>query len=573
MASSKYPNVDAATKWARRVVRGAVPACKYVRQACQRHLDDLVSSRTAAFQYKFDPAAAERKISLLQLLPHVKGEWALQRKLILLEDWQRFGLVVMFGWVKKRSGLRRYREAYWEVPRKNGKSVIAASVGIGMFVADDEFGAEVYSGATTEKQAWEVFRPARLMVKRTQPLIEAAGIEVNASNLNLPADGSRFEPVIGTPGDGASPSCAIVDEYHEHATAALYDTMLTGMGARKQPLMFVITTAGSNIEGPCYDMRGRVIAMLDGTVPDDELFGWIWTIDEGDDWTDPAVLAKANPNIGVSVYQEYLESQQRKAIKNASFQNTFKTKHLNVWVSARSAYFNMQAYQNCADTSLKWEQFQSWPCLMCLDLASKTDICCRINLFYRYEDDGRLHYYSVDPQFYLPSQTIEYGQERDVVERYQRWVNMGLLNPHDGAEVSFNDVRDDLLADAADVALTEVPMDEWGGFQLAQDLSDQGQQPVKIPKNTKTFSPAMKELNGAILSGRFHHDGHPILAWMMGNVTSKADANDNVFPRKEKASKKIDGAVALLMGVSRAMVLAGEPSGNDFYDDPIMVGA
>ncbi len=153
-----------------------------------------------------------------------------------------------------------------------------------------------------------------------------------------------------------------------------------------------------------------------------------------------------------------------------------------------------------------------------------------------------------------------------MVELYQKWVNMGLLNQHDGAEVSFNGVFDDLIADAKDVALTEVPMDEWGGFQLAQDIEAEGHQTVKIPKNTKTFSPAMKELNAAILAGRFHHDGHPILAWMMGNVTAKPDANDNVFPRKEKASKKIDGAVALLMGISRAMVLAGDEPNDDFFD-------
>jgi phage terminase large subunit-like protein len=153
------------------------------------------------------------------------------------------------------------------VPRKNGKSVIAAGVGIGMFVLDDEFGAEVYSGATSEKQAWEVFRPAQLMVKRSPMLVDSAGIEVNASNMNKPADGSRFEPIIGNPGDGASPSCAIVDEYHEHDSAALYETMLTGMGARRQPLMFIITTAGANIEGPCFDKRRQVIEMLEGRFP------------------------------------------------------------------------------------------------------------------------------------------------------------------------------------------------------------------------------------------------------------------------------------------------------------------
>jgi phage terminase large subunit-like protein len=233
----------------------------------------------------------------------------------------------------------------------------------------------------------------------------------------------------------------------------------------------------------------------------------------------------------------------------------------------------MQAWKKCGDTSLTFDQFESQPCLMCLDLASKVDICARINLFYRYEEDGRLHYYCIAPQFYLPDQTIQFGQERDVVERYQKWVNMGVLNEHQGAEVSFNDVRDDLLNDAASIALTEIPHDEWGGFQLARDLENAGYVPVKMPKITKTFSPAMKELNAAILAGRFHHDGHPILSWMMGNVTSKPDANDNDFPRKEKPSKKIDGAVALLMGINRAMMLAGESTGDDFYDDPIMVGA
>lgn len=567
----KHPNVEAANRWARAVIRGHVPACRYVQLACQRHIDDLIKSKSASFPYKFDAKKAEKYLKLAQLMPHVKGEWARKRQLITLEPWQKFGLAVTFGWVKKRSGLRRFRESYWEVPRKNGKSVIAASVGIGMFVADGEFGAEIYSGATTEKQAWEVFRPARLMVLRSPMLMEAAGIEVNASNMSKPIDGSRFEVVIGNPGDGASPSCAIVDEYHEHDSAALYETMVTGMGARLQPLMFIITTAGSNIEGPCYEMRRRVVEMLEGTVTDEELFGWIWTIDEGDDWTDPAVMAKANPNMGVSVYQEYLESQQLKAVKNASFQNTFKTKHLNVWVSARAAYFNMESWSDCADPGLVFEDFEGSECLMCLDLASKTDICARINLFYRMID-GVLHYYCIAPRFYLPEETIQYGKERAVIERYQKWLNQGVLTGCDGAEVSFNLVRDDLLEDANHVALTEIPHDEWGAFQIAQDFEALGHTPVKIPKTVKTFSPAMKELNGAILSGRFHHDGNPILSWMMGNVTAKPDANENVFPRKEKNANKIDGPVALLMGVNRAMILAGNPDTSGFYDNPIMVG-
>lgn len=567
-----YPNVDIANKWAKSVVAGKIPACKWVVLACKRHLDDLIKSKNKDFPYKFDPKTAEKKILFIELLPHTKGEWALKRLKISLEPWQKFGLACTFGWIRKKDGYRRFRESYWEVPRKNGKSAIAAGVALNMFVNDGEFGSEVYSGATTEKQAWEVFKPARLMVNRSPDLVEAGGILVNAASLEVPTDGSLFEPLIGDPPDGQSPHCAIVDEYHEHADSRLYDTMQTGMGARRQPLIFTITTAGFNIEGPCYDLRSRVQEMLLGTVEDDELFGWMWTIDEGDDWTDPNVLRKANPNFGVSIYGDYLESQQKKAIQNAARQNTFKTKHLNVWVSARSAFFNMEKWKACEDKTLSIADFQLVPCVMPIDLASRIDIAARINLFYRYEDDGRLHYYCIAPRFYLPEDTVYNGQEKQAVQRYQKWMNLGLLDVHDGYENDLNLIATDLTADAREMVLSEVPYDEWGGFQVAKTIEDEGYDTVKIPKNVKTFSPAMKELEAAILSGRFHHDCNPILSWMMGNVISKADANENVFPRKENKFKKIDGAVALLMGISRAMVLSGEPDTNDFYDNPIMVG-
>lgn len=557
MSKVTFPRVERANQFARSVVAGKIPAGRLVRLACQRHLDDLAESRKATYKFKFDPAKAERKLKLIENLPHTKGEWAFKRQLVSLEPWQLFGLACTFGWVRKVSGTRRFRVSYWEVPRKNGKSVIAAGVGIGMFTADDEFGAEVYAGATTEKQAWEVFRPARLMVKRSQLLIDAAGIEVNASNMNRPMDGSRFEPLIGNPGDGASPSCAIVDEYHEHDTAVLYETMLTGMGARRQPLMFIITTSGANIEGPCYDLRSQVIAMLEGTMPDDELFGWIWTIDEGDDWTDPAVLAKANPNMGVSVHADYLISQQQRAIKNASFQNTFKTKHLNIWVSARSPYFNMEAWAACKDESLDIEDFEGQECRFGLDLASVTDVAARINLFTR-RIEGKLHYYLIAPRFYLPEDTINHGQERKVVERWQRWVNSGHITAIEGAEVDLNMVRDEMIEDSQQVAVLEVDHDPWGAFQIAKDLENAGLMPVKIPMQTAYLSPAMKEFNAAILAGRVHQDGNPVMSWMMGNVTAKEDANENVFPRKEKPESKIDGPVAAILAISRAMVDASE---------------
>ncbi|HHY2118567.1 TPA: terminase large subunit [Acinetobacter baumannii] len=570
--AATYPNVEAANKWCKAVVAGKVPACKWVKLACQRHLDDLAKSKSKDYPYKFEPRLAEKKILFIQLLPHTKGEWAAQRKKITLEDWQKFGLAVTFGWVKKKDGYRRFKESYWEVARKNGKSAIAAGVALNMFCNDGEYGSEVYSGATTESQAWEVFRPAKIMTSNLPDLIEAAGIVVNASNLAIPTDGSIFKPIIGDPGDGQSPHCAIVDEYHEHSDSRLYDTMQTGMGARRQPLIFTITTAGFDIEGPCYELRDRVVKMLQGVTVDEELFGWIWTIDEDDDWTDPEVLRKANPNYGVSVYADFLESQQQMAIQHPSRQNTFKTKHLNVWVSARTAFFNIEKWKACADPALTIDKFKAVPCLICADLAAKIDLAATVNLFYRRESDGKIHYYCVAPKFYVPEDTVFNGEEKQVIKLYQKWLNMGLIDAHDKAENDLNKIADDITDMAQHVALTEVPLDEWGGFQIIKNVEEKGYTAVKIPKTTKSFSPAMRELEAAIAAKRFHHDGNPILTWMISNVISSPDANNNVFPRKANNSKKIDGAIALLMGINRAMFLAGEADPNGFYDEPVMVG-
>jgi phage terminase large subunit-like protein len=562
----KYPRVEQATKYARDVANGRIPACRWVKLACQRHLDDLAASRSRSYPYKFDAAEAEKKLKLIELLPHTKGEWAFKRQLVTLESWQKFGIACTFGWKKKANGNRRFRESYWEVPRKNGKSVIAAGVGISMFVLDGEFGAEVYSGATTEKQAWEVFRPARLMVKRSPMLMEAAGIEVNASNMNKPADGSRFEPLIGNPGDGASPSCAIIDEYHEHDSAALYETMLTGMGARRQPLVLIITTAGANIEGPCYDKRRQVIEMLDGAVPDDELFGWIFTIDEGDEWTDPKVLAKANPNMGVSVYREYLESQQQKAIRSARFTNTFKTKHLNVWTSAKAGFYNLEKWRACEDKTLTAEQFEGQSCILGFDLARKLDMNSMARLYTRVID-GLRHYYSVAPQFWVPEETARNDDNRRTAERFQAWINAGLLQETEGAEVDYREILSEAL-DVNKVSPVECcAIDPHGATGLSHQLDDEGLTPVVVTQNYTNMSDPMKELEAAIASGRFHHDGNPIMTWCVSNVIGKyLPGNDDVVrPIKQGEDNKIDGAVALIMAIGRAMTFDGSGQMPDDY--------
>jgi phage terminase large subunit-like protein len=422
-----------------------------------------------------------------------------------------------------------------------------------MFAADGEFGSEVYSGATTEKQAWEVFRPAKQMVERTPDLKEAFGIDCgkpnsNAGVMSIPSNGSRFEPLIGKPGDGASPHCAIVDEYHEHDSDSLYDTMRTGMGARKQPLLLVITTAGDNLAGPCKALQLDVEKMLAGSVERDELFGCVWTIDAGTDWTSDEALRMANPNYDVSVFGEFLRSEQKNAIADARKQGIFKTKHLNLWVGSNSAFINIQRWNELADTTLRPEDFRGSPCTMATDLSSKKDMTARIIVF-RKDIDGKDHYY-VFGRFYLPESRAKMPE----FQHYQAWVINGHLRTTPGNVIDYETITQESIDDVERFRVKEVCFDPWNAEQYAQQVAAKTPAiAVEIPQQVRFLSEPMKQLDALITDGRLHHDGNPALTWMIGNLTAHEDAKGNVFPRKERDESKIDGAVALIMALSRSM--------------------
>lgn len=557
------PHVTAANRYAREVVAGKIVACKWVRLACKRHLDDLEAAKKKTSKYFFDVGAADDVCTFIELLPHTKGKWAKTKELIVLQPWQKFIFCVIFGWKLRKNERRRFRKAYIAVPRKNGKSILAAGIALYMFAADGEFGAEVYSGATTEKQAWEVFRPAKQMIERTPELADAIGAEVWAKMLLTPADGSKFEPVIGKPGDGASPSCAIVDEYHEHDSSELVDTMETGMGARDQPLLVEITTAGYNIAGPCFDQEQDAKKVLEGALEQDELFAIIYTVDEEDAWDDPKALRKANPNMGISVDPDYLLSQQRQAVQSAAKQTRFKTKHLNIWCSAKTAWMNMIEWGKCADLTLRREQFIGEKNWKALDLASRSDICADVDCFVR-QIDGKTHYYLFG-KYALPETAVESSTK--FKNSYMKWVIEGFLDQHDGAEIDFAIVRDLVLADMDVYAPEEVVFDPWRAAQLAQELMKDGAVAVEFRQTVQNMSLPMKELESAVKAGRLHHDGNPVLTWMMSNVVAKLDAKDNIYPRKEKQENKIDGVVAAIMAVARAMV--GAESSQSIYDQGV----
>ena len=549
VAKSQYiKDID---KYANDVIAKRKLANKWEIAACKRYKKDLRRSRTKAFPYKFDHAKAERAIKFIETLPHTKGKWAKaigKDRLIKLEGWQKFIVGNIFGWVHKKTGLRRFRAADIYVPRKNGKSILAAGIGLYMLLADGEYGAEVYCGATTEKQAWEVFKPAKLMVERSPMLRRHFGVEANARFLEKPSDGSKFEPVIGDPGDGPSPSCAIIDEYHEHDDDGLYDTMDTGMCAREQPLILVITTSGSNIAGPCYQKQKDLEKVLDGIVENDQLFGIIFTIDKDDDWRTEEALIKANPNYGVSVLKDTVRNKVRDAQQSPRKINTVKRKHFNIWVGAKDAWMNMELWNQQADETLKREDFANDPCNKALDLASKLDITADVDAFTR-EIDGKDHYYFFG-KYYLPEDVV--GKEGK--EHYQGWVEEGYLTTTDGNVIDYKTIEEGVVEASKNYQVEQVGYDPWGATDLAQRLQDNhGVSVIEIPQTVKYLSEAMKWVESMVIAGRLHHDGNPVLAWMISNVVSKEDANENVFPRKDGKENKIDGALGVIMAMLLSM--------------------
>lgn len=439
-------------------------------------------------------------------------------------------------------------------------SALSAPVGLYMLAADGEHGAEVYSGATTEKQAWEVFRPARLMAMAREDLREHFGIEVNASNIHIQSNGSRFEPLIGKPGDGSSPSCAIVDEYHEHDTPDQYDTMLTGMGARDQPLMWIITTAGDNLAGPCFDKLLTLRKILEGVLEDEEKFGVEYTIDEGDDWTAPEALVKANPNLDISVSAEFLAARQREAVRNTREQGRFKTKHLNLWVNARSAFFNMQSWSRCYRADISLDQFEGQRCIIGMDLASKQDIAA-LQILFPLPDKT----FATFGRYYLPEDVIEDPSK----DHYKGWAlsDPPRLIMTDGNMIDFDRIEEDLEDLRSRFTVDEIVFDPSQATMLSGRLMNRGAAVTQFDQTAKNYSEPMKEVAAIIDAGRLFHDcddRHP-MTWMMSNVTARADGKDQVFPRKEKPENKIDGPVSLIMAMARAM--GGGDGSRSVYED------
>lgn len=539
--------------------RRPVLACQHVKNACLRFLNDLKRDDLVMVRDQ-----AERWCRFLEKLPHVKGKWAAQHSRLVLSDWQIFCTVNVFGFYFTESGRRRFREAYIEVPRKNGKSFYVAGVGLGMMTIDGEHGAEIYCGATTEEQAWHVFRPAKKICEKQPDLVDKFGISVNAKTLTIDHTGARFEPVIGDPGDGASPSCGIADEFHEHKNSDLVDTFSTGMGAREQPLLIMITTAGSDMGGPCFAKRDDIIKILNGSVNDDRVFGIIYSLDDNDKWDTIKAQIKANPNYDLTVDAEFLKGQLSQARRSPIKQVAYKTKHLNLWVGAKAAWMNMLAYQKCKHKTLKLEQFKGRRCIVGIDLASKIDIASMSIVFLPTSNDSS---FTVFVKHYIPEDVILEGGNT----RYKAWHSGGYFEATPGNVIDYDYIESDLIELRSLFEVVEVAYDPFQATQFSTRMASEGFSMVEIGATVKNFSEPMKELEALILKQMIYFTDCPILTWMFGNVVAKLDKKDNIFPNKQQPENKIDGVVATIMALNRAITHKETGNIDQFLSNPIVL--
>lgn len=527
------------------VLDGTRLSNKWEILSCQRHVDDILAQNTEYFPYTFDEEKAARAIRFIELLPHIKGKWA--GKPLILSPWQKFIVGSVFGWVHMLTGLRRFRTAYIEVPRKNAKSTLLSAIGLYMLSMDDEGGAEVYSAATTRDQARIVFRDAQSMARKCPKFRNSRGVEVLAHNINQQSTASRFEALSaeGNSLDGLNVHGGLVDELHAHKTRDVFDVLETATGAREQSILWLITTAGSNRAGICYEQRTYLTKLLEHVAKDETYFGMIYTIDVDDDWTNPDVWEKANPGYGESVFPEDIERLCRKAQTMPSAQNNFLTKRLNVWVNADESWMDMLKWEACGDPDLNEFDFVGEPVIEAIDLASKTDIAVKLKMFKRVV--GEADHYYLFGTYYLPEETIINSGNA----YYAGWEIEGLLTSTPGNVIDFDFIERDLADDASLFEVTEVPYDPFQATQFSVRMLAQGFPMIEVRPTVLNFSEPMKEIEALVLQGRLHHNGDPIMTWMISNVVCHLDAKDNIYPRKERVENKIDGVVAAIMALNR----------------------
>lgn len=555
--SSREVPEHVALDYAREVVAGDRLACRWVRLACERFIRDLERP-----EIRFDGAAADRAIAFIESFRHYKGEWAGRR--MVLEPWQKFVIANIFGWKWADTGLRRFKYAHVEVPRKNGKTLLAAGISLYMLCADGEGGAEVYNAATKKDQAMILHRDARVLIEKSKdPEFKAAfDIRKNPAVIEYGSADAFMKPLgrdtEGDTTDGLNPHAVIADETHAWNTPGFWNVLNSALGARSQPLFLMITTAGHNLDsvGRAHSLIVQRILKGDDGGEGDDYFGIIFTVDEGDNLEDPATWAKANPLFGITVDEKKFRSQTALAKADPAINRELKTKWLNIWINQASLWLDSDKWAK-ACVAYDRSRLEGLRCYGGLDLAITRDLSALVWVFPPQE---WLERWTLVSHFWCPAEDITTRSKRDKVP-YQTWAEKGFITATPGEVMDHGFITRQILDDCRRYDVQAVGYDRTYAASLVNPLVEQGVNMLAFSQGIMTISPFAKELERLVLEGnRLNHFGHPVLAWNAGNAVVHTDANGNIKPDKKRSEERIDGIVAAIMGLAVAVTTEYEGS-------------
>ncbi len=508
----------------------------------------------------YSKEAADYAVSFIQALRHTSGIWDEQP--FELIDWQEQIIRDVFG-VLKTNGYRQFNTAYIEIPKKNGKSELAAAVALLLTCGDGEKRAKVYSCASDKNQAKIVFEVAVAMVRKSPALTKRVKITESTKTLIYTPTESSYQVLSADVANkhGFNTHGVIFDELHTQPNRKLFDVMTKGSGdARMQPLYFLITTAGDNTNSICYEVHQKAQDILSGRKTDPTFYPVIYGIAESDDWTDPKVWKKANPSLGITIGMDKVKAACESAKQNPAEENSFRQLRLNQWVKQSVRWMPMDKWDKCA-FKVDRKSLEGRVCYGGLDLSSSTDITAFVLVFPPLDEEDK---YSVMPFFWIPEENLDLRVRRDHVN-YDVWQKQGFLQTTEGNVVHYGFIEAFIEELGTRYNIREIAFDRWGAVQMVQNLEGMGFTVIPFGQGFKDMSPPTKELMKLTLEQKIAHGGHLVLRWMMDNIFIRTDPAGNIKPDKKKSTEKIDGAVATIMALDRA-IRCGNDTSESVYD-------
>ena len=525
-----------------------------------RKLKKYKPTRFMAKTSHYDKDAADYAVMFIESLCHTKGTWA--GKPFELIDWQEQIIRDLFG-VLKPNGYRQFNTAYIEIPKKQGKSELAAAVALLLLCGDGEERAEVYGCAADRNQAKIVFDVAVDMVRFCPALSKRVKILESQKKITYLPTNSSYQVLSADVANkhGFNTHGVIFDELHTQPNRKLFDVMLQGSGdARMQPLYFLITTAGNDTNSICYEVHQKAIDIAEGRKVDPTFYSVIYGAAEDEDWTDPEVWKKANPSLGITVGIDKVQAACESAQQNPGEENAFRQLRLNQWVKQSVRWMPMDKWDACA-FPVSEDDLEGRICYGGLDLSSTTDITAFVLVFPPLDEEDK---YYILPYFWIPEETLDLRVRRDHVP-YDLWERQGTLMTTEGNVVHYGYIEKFIERLGEKFNIREIAFDRWGAVQMVQNLEGMGFTVVPFGQGFKDMSPPTKELMKLVLEEKIAHGGHPVLRWMMDNIFIRTDPAGNIKADKEKSTEKIDGAIATIMGLDRA-IRCGNDTGASVYD-------